>query len=104
MTNYVVVKKLKDATRKDLPKAAEWQKQFDQWLKEHGAKFESVKHFLCVIGDEMYESWYSYPDISALDADGELADQFADDPAWQRLNAQGQELFERVSSRILKQL
>ncbi len=104
MTDYVVVKKLKDAARKDLSEAVEWQKRFDQWLTEHGAKFESVKHYLCVIGDEMYESWYRYPDICALDADGDLADRLAGDAEWQRLNSHGQEFFERISSRILKQL
>ena len=104
MTHYVVVKKLKEAAKKDLAKVTEWQNEYDKWLQAHGAKFESVKHYLTAIGAEIYESWYVYPDVGALDADGDLSYQWADNSEWKRLNAKSQEYFERVSSRIVRQI
>jgi len=76
----------------------------DDWLISHGAKFISVKHFLTLIGEPIYETWLEYPNYAALDEDAEKAKGFASDPEWQRLVSQMDIFFERVSSRIVKEI
>ena len=69
-----------------------------------GAKFKSAKHFLTLVGEPMYETWFEYLNYSALDEDSDKAREFAKDPKWQELMAQMDIFLERVSSRIVKEI
>jgi uncharacterized protein with GYD domain len=98
----VIVEKFTPEGRKNLNKVWEWQKELDDWLITHGAKFKSVKHFLTLIGEPTYETWLEYPNYAALDEDAEKAKEFAQDPKWQELMVQMNVYFERIGSRIVK--
>jgi len=104
MLMYVVEKKLTDEAKKDMEKVWKWQKQFDGWLKGHGAKFESVKHYLTVIGRDTYETWYTYPDITAMDDDGEITKKYKDDSEWKSMTSMQNLYFERLGSRVVKEM
>jgi len=104
MLMYVVEKKLTSEAKKDLDKVGKWQKQFDGWLKDHGAKFESVKHYLAIIGKDTYETWYTYPDIAAMDDDGEIAKKYKDDSEWKDIVSIQSVYFERIGSRVVKEM
>ena len=104
MLMYVVEKKLTSEAKKDLDKVGKWQKQFDGWLKDHGAKFESVKHYLAIIGKDTYETWYTYSDIAAMDYDGEIAKKHKDDSEWKDIVSMQNVYFERIGSRVVKEM
>ncbi len=102
MIYLVIVDKFAPEGKKNLKRVLEWQKQLDNWLISHGAKFKSVKHFLTLIGEPIYETWLEYTNYAALDEDAEKAKEFVPDPEWQKLVSQMDIFFERVSSRIVK--
>jgi len=104
MTHYVVTKKLTAEGRKNFHKVVEWQKEMDGWLKAHGVKFESARHYLTMVGEESYETWLGYPNAAALDADGEKAKEIKSDAEYQKLAARGSIYLERIGSRILKEI
>ena len=104
MLMYVVERKLTHEAKKDMKKVVEWNNQLDQWLIDHGAKFESVKHYLSIVGKDICETWYAYPDIVALDKDGDLLKEYKDDPEVMGLFAMQNFYFERLGSRIVKEI
>jgi len=104
MIYLVIVDKFTPKGKKDLVKVWEWQKQLDNWLISHGAKFRSVKHFLTLIGEPAYETWLEYRNYAALDEDEEKAKEFAQDSEWQKLVSQMNIYFERLSSKIVKEI
>ena len=104
MIYLVIVDKFTREGKRDLMKVWEWQRQLDEWLISHGAKFTGVKHFLTLIGEPVYETWLEYPNYKALDEDEEKAKEFAQDPKWQELVSQMNVFFERLSSRIVKEI
>lgn len=104
MIYLVIVDKFTPEGRKNLKKVWEWQKEFDDWLISHGAKFKSVKHFLTMIGEPLYETWLEYLNYAALDEDAEKAKEFAKDPKWRELVSQMDMFFERVNSRIVREM
>jgi len=104
MICLVIVEKFTPEGKKNLKKVWEWQKQLDDYLISHGAKWTSIKHFLTLVGEPIYETWLEYPNYTALDEDAEKAKEFASDPEWQKLVAQMDVFFERVCSRIVKEV
>jgi len=100
----VIAEKFTPEGKKNLKRVGEWQKQLDDWLISHDAKFTSVKHFLTLIGEPIYETWLEYPNYAALDEDAEKAKEFASDPEWQKLVSEMDIFFERVSTRIVKEI
>ena len=104
MIYRVIAEKFTPEGKKNLKRVWEWQKQLDDWLISHGAKFTSVKHFLTLIGEPIYETWLEYPNYAALDEDAEKAKEFASDPLWQKLVSEMDIFFQRVSSKIVKQI
>ena len=102
MLHLVIAERFTSEGKKNLTQVWEWQKRLDEWLISHGAKFESVKHFLTLVGEPVYETWLEYPNYAALDEDAEKTKEFALDPKWQELVSQMDIFFERVSSRIVK--
>jgi len=104
MIYLIIVDKFTLEGKKDLVKVWEWQKQLDNWLISHGAKFTSVKHFLTLIGEPVYETWLEYQNYTALDEDEEKAKEFAQDSEWQKLVSKMNIYFERLSSRIVKEI
>jgi len=104
MIYLVIIEKFTPEGKKNLKKIREWQKELDDWLLSHGAKFHSVKHYDTLVGESLYETWLEYPNYSALDEDEKKAKEFAQDPEWQKLISQMGIFFERVSSRIVKEI
>ncbi len=104
MIYLVIAEKFTPEGKKNLKRVGEWQKQLDDWLISHDAKFTSVKHFLTLIGEPIYETWLEYPNYAALDEDAEKAKEFASDPEWQKLVSEMDIFFERVSTRIVKEI
>ena len=102
MLYLAIVETFTPEGRKNLKKVWEWQKELDNWLIVHGAKFKLAKHFLPLIGEPLYETWLEYPNYAALDEDAEKAKEFAQDLKWQELMMQMNVYFERISSRIVK--
>jgi hypothetical protein len=64
----------------------------------------SIRHFLTLVGEPLYETWLECPNYSALDEEAEKVKEFASDQEWKRLVAQMDVFFERVSSRIMKEV
>ena len=104
MIYLVVADKFTQEGKKDLIRVWKWQKRFDDWLISHGAKFTSVKHFLTEVGEPVYETWLEYPNYAALDEDEEKTKEFAQDPEWRQLVSDMKVFFERLSSRIVKEI
>jgi len=104
MIYHVIVEKFTPEGKKNLKRVWEWQKELDDWLISHGAKFKSVKHFLTLVGEPIYETWLEYPNYAALDEDAKKAREFASDPEWQKLVSEMDIFFERVSSKIVKEI
>jgi len=100
----VIVDKFTPEGKKNLKRVWEWQEQLDNWLISHGAEFTSVKHFLTLIGDPVYETWLGYPNYAALDKDETKTKEFAQNPEWQELVSQMDIFFQRLSSRIVKEI
>jgi hypothetical protein len=80
MMYLVITEKLTQEGKKNFKKVLEWQKRFDEWLISHGATWKSVKHFVTLIGEPVYETWLEYPNYSALDEDDEKTKEFAKNP------------------------
>jgi len=57
-----------------------------------------------LIGEPTYETWLEYPNYSALDEDEEKTKEFARNPEWQELISQMNRHFQRVSSKVLKEI
>ena len=104
MIYYVIVEKFTPEAKKNLSIVWEWQKQLDKYLISHGAKMVSIRHFLTLVGEPFYETWLEYPNYTALDEEAEKVKEFASDQEWKRLVAQMDVFFERVSSRIMKEV
>lgn len=104
MIYLVITEKLTSERRKDFKKVLEWQKKLDEWLMSHGVAWKSVKHFLTLIGEPVYQNWLEYPNFSALDKDTEKAKEFAQNPEWQELISQMNKYFQRINSKLLKEM
>jgi hypothetical protein len=100
----VIIEKLTPEGRKELKKVLEWQKRFDEWLISHGAVFKSVRHFVTDVGEPAYETWLEYPNYAALDEDEERSKIFAQDPEFLELISEMGKWFQRVNSRIVKEI
>lgn len=104
MIYLVIIEKLTPEGRKDFKKVLEWQKRFDEWLMSHGAPWKSVKHFVTEVGEPVYETWLEYPNYAAIDEDEERSKKFAQDPEFLELISPMGKWFQRVNSRILKEI
>jgi hypothetical protein len=104
MILLVIIEKLTPEGKKDFKKVLEWQKRFDGWLMSHGAAWKSVKHFVTEVGDPTYETWLGYPNYAAIDKDEERNKEFAQDPEFLELVSSMSKWFERVNSRIVKEI
>jgi hypothetical protein len=104
MIFLVIIERLTPEGRKDFKKILEWQKRFDEWLISHGAPWKSVKHFVTEVGDPAYETWLGYPNYAAIDEDEERSREFARDPEFLELVSPMRKWFERVNSRIVKEI
>ena len=90
--------------RKNFKKVLEWQKRFDEWLISHGATWKSVKHFVTLIGEPLYETWLEYPNYAAFDEDDEKTKDFVKNPEWQELISKMNVYFQRINSRTMKEI
>jgi hypothetical protein len=104
MIFLVIIEKLTHEGKKDFKKVLDWQKRFDNWLISHGATWRSVKHFVTEVGDPAYETWLGYPNYTAIDEDEERSKEFAQDPEFLDLVSPMSKWFERVNSRIVKEI
>jgi len=104
MIYVVITDKLTLEGKKNFKKVLEWQKRLDKWLDSHGAKYKSVKHFVTLIGEPVYETWLEYPNYSALDEDEEKAKEFAQSSEWQDLISKMNMYFQRIKSRVVKEI
>jgi len=104
MIYLVIAEKLTPEGKKESKRVSEWQKRLDEYLISHGAKWKSVKHFVTLVGEPFYETWLEYPNYVAFDEDAEKTKEFAQDPEWQKLISQMNLFFERVHSRVLKEI
>ena len=104
MIYLVITEKLTPEGKKNFKKVLKWQEKFDEWLVSHGATWKSVKHFVTLIGEPVYETWLQYPNYSAMDKDEEKAREFAKDPEWQKLLYPINTYFQRVNSRVMKEI
>jgi hypothetical protein len=104
MIYLVISEKLTPEGKKNLKKVLEWQKRLDKWLMSHGATWKSVRHFMTLIGEPVYETWLEYSNYSALDEDEKKAKEFAQDPEWRELVFQMNIYLQRINSRVLKEI
>ena len=104
MIYLAIVDKFTPKGKKNLKQVWEWQKELDNWLLSHGAKFREVKHFCTLIGEPLYETWLEYPNYAALDEDAEKAEEFASDPEWQKLVSLMDIFFERIKSGVVREI
>jgi hypothetical protein len=104
MIYLVITEKLTQEGKKNLKKVLEWQKRFDEWLISHGATWKSVKHFVTLIGEPVYETWLEYPNYSAFDEDDEKTRGFGKNPEWQELISKMNVYFQRINSRTMKEI
>jgi len=104
MMYLIITDKITPEGKKNFKKVLEWQKRLDEWLASHGAKYKSVRHFTTLIGEPVYETWLEYPNHSAFDEDDEKAKEFAKNPEFQELISQMNKYFERINSRVVKEI
>ena len=104
MIYLVITEKLTSEGKKNFKKVLEWQKRFDEWLISHGAAWKSVKHFVALIGEPVYETWLEYSNYSAFDEDDEKTKDFAKNPEWQELISKMTVYFQRINSRTMKEI
>jgi len=104
MIYLVITEKLTSEGKKNFKKVLEWQKRFDEWLISHGAAWKSVKHFVALIGEPVYETWLEYPNYSAFDEADEKTKDFAKNPEWQELISKMNVYFQRINSRTMKEI
>lgn len=82
----------------------EWQKRFVEWLMSHGATWKSVRHFVTEVGEPAFETWLEYSNYSAIDEDEERSKKFAQDPEFLELISPMGRWFQRINSRIVKEI
>jgi len=70
----------------------------------HGATWKSVKHFVTEVGEPVYETWLEYPNYTAIDEDEEISRGFAQNPEFLELISPMSTWFQRVNSRIMKEI
>jgi len=104
MIYLVIIEKLTPEGRKDFKKVLDWQKRLDEWLMSHGAAWKPVKHFVSEVGDPAYETWLGYPNYTAIDEDEEKSREFTQQPEFLELTAPMSKWFQRVNSRIVKEI
>jgi len=104
MIYLAITEKLTPEGRKDFKKVLESQKRFNEWLMSHGAMWKSVKHFITLIGEPVHETWLEYPNYSALDEDEKRAKGFANNPEWEEMISQMNMYFQRINSRVMKEI
>lgn len=104
MIYLVITEKLTPDGRKDFKEVLEWQKKLDEWLMSHGATWKSAKHFVTSIGEPAYETWLEYPNYSALDEDEKISKGFSKYPEWEEMICQMNIFFQRVNSRVMKEI
>jgi len=104
MIYLVITEKLTREGRKDFKKVLEWQRRFDEWLMKHGATWKSVKHYLTDVGEPAYETWLGYQNYTAIDEDEEKSREFIKNPEWLELISPMNTWFERVNTRIMKEI
>jgi len=104
MIYLVIIEKLTPEGKKDFKKVLEWQKRFDEWLLSHGATWKSVRHFVTEVGEPVYETWLEYPNYTAIDEDEEKSKEFAQNTEFLELISQISTWFERVNSRVMKEI
>jgi hypothetical protein len=104
MIYLVITEKLTPEGKKNFKKVLEWQKRFDEWLISHGATWKSVKHFVTLIGEPVYETWLEYPNYSAFDEDDEKAKKYVKNPEWQELISKMNVYFQLINSRTMKEI
>lgn len=86
--------------------AAFWdfQREFDAWLRQRGAAFVAVRHYLTLVGEPLLETWLEYPDYAALERDQRRLKDLERDPEWERMLGRLYEYVERVGSRIVEEV
>ncbi len=104
MIYLVIIEKLTPEGKKNIQEVLKWQKRLDEWLMSHGATWKSVKHYVTAIGEPAYETWLEYPNYAAFDEDQERAKRFSTNPEWQKLISQANQFFERVNSKVVKEI
>jgi hypothetical protein len=70
----------------------------------HGVPWKSGKHFVTEVGEPAYETWLEYPNYTAIDEDEERSKKFAQDPEFLELISPMGKWFQRVNSRIVKEI
>jgi len=65
---------------------------------------KSVKHFITEVGEPVYETWLGYPNYTAIDEDEEKSKEFAKNPEFLELISPMNTWFQRVNSRIMKEI
>lgn len=63
-----------------------------------------MKHFVTLTGEPVYETWLEYPNYSALDEDEKRARGFVDNPEWEEMIFQMDMYFQRINSRVVKEI
>jgi hypothetical protein len=104
MILLVIIEKPTPEGKKDFKKVLEWQKRFDDWLMAHGEPWKSVKHFVTEVGEPAYETWLEYPNYAAIDEDEQRSKEVAQDPEFLELVSPMSKWFERMNSRIVKEI
>jgi hypothetical protein len=104
MIHLVITEKLTPEGKKDFKKVLELQKRLDEWLMSHGAAWKSVKHLVTLIGEPTYETWLEYPNYSAIDQDEERSKEFPQNPEWRELITRANAYFQRVNSKVTREL
>lgn len=104
MMYLVITEKLTSEGKKDFKKVLEWQKRFNEWLVSHGAVLKSVKHFITLIGEPVYETWLEYSNYSALDEDEKKTEEYANNPEWEEMVSRMSVYFQRIDSRLMKEI
>lgn len=82
----------------------QFQSRFDDWMRQHGARFDEVRHYVTVVGDPMVETWLHYPDYATLEAERQRLCGLEGDPEWRKLNHELNTYLERIESRIVEDL
>lgn len=82
----------------------QFQSRFDTWMRQHGARFDGIRHFVTVVGEPVVETWLHYPDYATLEAERRQVASLEGDPEWRKLNHELNTYLERIESRIVEDL
>ncbi len=82
----------------------DFQRQFDAWLKGRGAAFQSVRHYITLVGEPLLETWLEYPDYASMEHDQKLLKDLERDPEWSTMLGRLYAYLERVGSRIVEEM